>query len=77
MEIVKTIAEKAGITEQQAKMAVDLVASLLKDKLPAGMGNHVDSLLAGNDFSDILAKGMKDDDGKENDLRDVIGGFFK
>lgn len=47
-ELIKTVTAKAGISESQAKTAVDTVVSFLKDKLPGGLGGQVESFLAGN-----------------------------
>ena len=38
-ELIKTITEKAGISESQAKTAVDSVLSFIKDKMPGGIGD--------------------------------------
>lgn len=66
--IVKLVAEKTGLSESQAKMAVDTVASYLKTKLPAGVGAQVDSFLQDGSGSAVgLADGVKDG----------LGGLFK
>lgn len=62
--IIKIVSEKTGITEAQAKIAVDTVVSILKDKMPAGIGSQVESFLKGG--SADLAGGLKD----------KIGGMF-
>ena len=66
--IVKLVAEKTGITESQAKVAVDTVASYLKTKLPAGVGSQVDSFLQG---------GSGSTGGLADGLKDGLGGLFK
>ena len=66
--IVKLVAEKTGISESQAKVAVDTVAGYLKTKLPAGVGSQVDSFLGGSGSS---AGGLADG------LKDGLGGLFK
>ncbi|TAH39918.1 MAG: hypothetical protein EYC69_12490 [Bacteroidetes bacterium] len=65
--IVKMVTEKAGISESQAKLAVDTVVSFLKDKMPAGVGSQVESFMKGGSgsFGD-LAGGLKD----------KVGGMF-
>ncbi len=67
--IVKLVAEKTGISESQAKLAVDTVAGYLKTKLPAGVGSQVDSFLQSGGTGSIgdLADGLKDS----------MGGLFK
>lgn len=41
------VSEKTGISEDQAKGAVDTVMGYLKDKFPA-MGGQLDSIMSGN-----------------------------
>jgi nucleoid DNA-binding protein len=43
--LVKMVSEKAGITEVQARSAVNTVVSFLKDKMPAGVGSQVETFL--------------------------------
>ncbi len=46
-EIVKMVAEKTGLSEEMAKVAVDTVIDYLKDKLPAPIAGQIDSVLDG------------------------------
>ena len=46
-ELVKLVAQKAGISESQAKQAVETVLGFLKDKLPAPLAAQVDVMIAG------------------------------
>jgi len=59
--LVKTVSEKTGITETQAKTAVETVGSFLKDKMPAGVGAQAQSFLQGskNPVAE-MAGGLKD-----------------
>lgn len=43
--LAQLVAEKAGITETQAQMAVKTVADFLKEKLPAPIASQVDAVL--------------------------------
>ena len=43
--LIKRVSEKAGITEVQARSAVNTVVSFLKDKMPAGVGSQVETFL--------------------------------
>jgi hypothetical protein len=57
-EIVKLVSEKTGIPEAQAKIAVETVIALLKQKLPAPLAAQVDSVIAGGatpDLGDLAA----------------------
>jgi uncharacterized protein (DUF2267 family) len=47
-ELVKQAAKKAGITEDQAKKAVDAVLSFLKGKLPKPVASQVEAVLKGD-----------------------------
>ncbi len=60
-KIVKLVAEKAGISESQAKIAVTTVASFLKDRMPEPMAAQVDKYLkadaaGGDNLGDSLGK---------------------
>lgn len=46
-EIVKLVSEKSGISQDQAKMAVETVVGFLKEKLPAPIAGQIDALLGG------------------------------
>jgi nucleoid DNA-binding protein len=50
-ELIKMVTQKAGISESQAKSAVDTVVSFLKDKMPGGLGKQVESFVTGNTSS--------------------------
>jgi uncharacterized protein (DUF2267 family) len=65
-ELVKMVAQKVGITEAQAKQAVGIVLSFLKDRLPEPMAGQVDAVLEG-DLSGL---------GNLADLAGGLGGMF-
>lgn len=67
--LVKMVADKTGISESQAKTAVETVMSFMKDKLPDGMASQVISML--QDGSDT---GGKDD--MMSGLTGKLGGLF-
>ncbi len=59
--IVKLVSEKSGISEAQAKTAVDTVVSVLKDKMPGGVGNQVASFIeTGKSSLGDVGEGLKD-----------------
>jgi len=66
-ELIKKVTQKVGISEAQAKSAVDTVVSFLKDKMPGGIGSQVESFLKGNLGS---ASGLMDG------LKDKAGGLL-
>jgi len=49
-ELIKLIAGKTGISEDQARQAAELVLGYVKQKLPASVADHVDRALAGGGF---------------------------
>ena len=46
-DLIKTVSERAGITAEQAKQAVESVLAFIKDKLPGPIGEQVTNLLSG------------------------------
>src|SRR4026207_732058 len=46
-ELIKRITEKTGISEDQARSAVNTVSAFLKEKLPAPLAGQVDNALSG------------------------------
>lgn len=56
-ELVKLVAKKVGITEDQAKKAVETVIGFLKQRLPAPVAVQLDNLLKGSSGTD-LASGL-------------------
>lgn len=47
-ELIKTVMEKAGISEGQAGSAVEVVLAQLRDKLPGPIADQVESALGGS-----------------------------
>lgn len=66
-ELIKMVTQKVGISEAQAKSAVETVVSFLKDKMPAGIGSQVESFIGGN------AGSMG---GVVDSIKDKIGGLL-
>ena len=46
-ELIKQVASKTGISEEQARMAVTTVLGFVKDRLPAPIAGQIDSALTG------------------------------
>lgn len=46
-ELIKQVSERSGISEAQARKAVDTVMSYMRDKLPASVSGTIDSALGG------------------------------
>jgi uncharacterized protein (DUF2267 family) len=62
-ELVKLVVDKVGISEDQARQAVETVLSFLKDKLPGPIAGQIDAALKG-DLSGL------------GDLAGGLGGLF-
>ena len=52
-ELVQLVAEKAGVSEDQARQAVDTVVEYLKEKLPEPIAGQVDKVLSGTGDVDV------------------------
>ncbi len=52
-ELVQMVAEKAGVSEDQARQAVDTVVEYLKEKLPEPIAGQVDKVLSGTGDVDV------------------------
>ena len=55
-QLISLVAQKSGISQDQARMAVTTVLDFLKQKLPAPVAAEVDSLLQGG--TPDLSKGL-------------------
>lgn len=68
-ELVKMVSKKAGISEKQARDAVNTVIKFAKDKLPGPIGSQLETVLRGGQVDDALAgltKGLGDLMGKDD-----------
>ncbi|HWZ34531.1 MAG TPA: hypothetical protein VNW51_00145 [Mucilaginibacter sp.] len=46
-DLINTVAEKTGISPDQARTAITAVIDHLKDKLPLGLGDKIESFIGG------------------------------
>ncbi len=67
-EIVKMVASKTGMSESVAKIAVEVVVSQLKSRLPDGVRSQIDTLL-GDKSSTKSSNPL-------GGLTDKLGGMF-
>jgi nucleoid DNA-binding protein len=63
-ELIKQVTQKAGISDAQAKQAVETVMGFLKDKLPAPIASQIEGVLSGSGSLDI------------GDVGDQLGGIL-
>ena len=54
-ELIKLVAQKTGLSEDMAKVAVDTVIDFLKDKMPEPAAAQLDALLEGGDISGLMS----------------------
>ena len=69
-ELIKQVVAKTGISESQARTAVETVVGFLKERLPAPVAGHVDGALGG---AAGAAGGLA---GKAGDVLGGLGGMF-
>jgi len=66
-ELIQLVSDKAGISTDQAKDAIEAVIAHFKDKLPMGLGDKLESFVQDGSSSseDFLGS-----------IKDKIGGLF-
>lgn len=52
-DLIKTVSEKAGISAEQAKTAVNTVMEFIKNKVP-GLGDKLQGLISGGGAGDMV-----------------------
>ena len=55
-ELIKLVSQKTGISQDQAKTAVETVVKFLKEKLPAPIAGQIDGILSGNMLGGLFGK---------------------
>ncbi|HTH50739.1 MAG TPA: hypothetical protein VL501_02330 [Pyrinomonadaceae bacterium] len=53
-ELVQKVVERTGISEEQARGAVETVAEVLRERIPAPYNKYVDSFLNGEGMGGML-----------------------
>ena len=71
-QLIATVAEKAGISKDQAKSAIDSVMGFLKDKLPASLAGQLDHLVP----SEAGEEAEESEGGAMGALKKGFGGLF-
>jgi hypothetical protein len=71
-ELINLVVQKTGISQDDARKAVEVVVNALKSKLPAPIASHVDSFLAGE-----MSGGMDTLTSEAGEmLKGKLGGLF-
>jgi uncharacterized protein (DUF2267 family) len=52
-ELVNLVVQKTGISQEDARKAVEVIVNALKNRLPGPIASHVDSFLAGGMSGDL------------------------
>lgn len=79
-KLINAVSTKTGLSQDQARSAVDAVLGLLKSRLPAPLAGHLDSLLGGaasagadNGGEDATGTGSE---GLANEASALLGNLF-
>ncbi|TAM97345.1 MAG: hypothetical protein EPN39_11440 [Chitinophagaceae bacterium] len=59
-EYIDELQQKAGLTEEQAKQAIDIIVNKVKSKVPETFHSAIDNLFAGQTASDALKQKYQD-----------------
>ncbi|MBX7224687.1 MAG: apolipoprotein A1/A4/E family protein [Chitinophagales bacterium] len=71
-ELIEKLTAKVGITEEQAKNAIDTVGEFVKSKLPAPLHKAIDGALNGESLSEGLKNQIEDLGGKINETAENL-----
>ena len=67
-ELINVVVQKTGLSQDDARKAVEVIINALKSKLPAPIASHLDSFLSG---------GVSGLEGEASDLlKGKLGGLF-
>jgi len=72
-ELIRQVTERTGISEQQARTAVETVLGFLKTRLPAPLAGHLDSFTGGGAPAEGGGGGLA---GQAGDVLGGLGGMF-
>jgi hypothetical protein len=75
MDLIQTVADKAGISHEQAEAAIDAVLGSVKEKLPAGIADQVETMIKGGEFDASALLGSLTG-GAGGGIGGMLGGLF-
>ncbi len=64
-QVVKLVSERVGISEEQARTAVDTVVGFIKQRAPAPLAQQIDGWLSGSGGASAASSAI-----------DAVGGLF-
>jgi hypothetical protein len=67
-ELIALVSQRSGLSLDESQKAVMVIIDILKQRLPAPLASHIDSLVTGG------AAGLEAEAGEL--LKGAIGGFF-
>lgn len=73
-ELIKQVSERAGISDAQARTAVETVVGFFKERLPASIAGQVDGAL--NSSAGAIGTGIDAISDRAGDMLGGIGGMF-
>jgi hypothetical protein len=71
-ELIGAVAQKTGMSQEDAQKAVMVVIDFLKSKLPSPIAGHLDSLLSGGASGELNTLEGE----AENLIKGKLGGLF-
>ena len=71
--LVKQLVDQLGLDDAVAKQAVEIGLGVLKDKLPAPLGDQLEDIIEGGNVDDILGQLTG---GKSGGIAGLLGGLF-
>jgi len=71
-ELINLVVQKTGISQDDAKKAVEVIVNALKSKLPAPIASHLDAFLSGGAGGGMSA--LESEAGEM--LKGKLGGLF-
>lgn len=73
-ELIKQVTERSGISEAQARTAVETVVGFIKGRLPAPIAGQVDNVL--NSQAGAIGTGIDSVADRAGDMLGGLGGMF-
>jgi uncharacterized protein (DUF2267 family) len=73
-ELIKQVSERSGISEAQARTAVETVVGFLKERLPSPLAGQVDNMLGSS--AGAVGSGIDAVKDRAGDMLGGLGGMF-
>ena len=73
-ELIKQVSTRSGISETQARTAIETVVGFMKERLPAPIAGHVDNVL--NSQAGAIGSGIDAITDQAGDMLGGLGGMF-